>query len=121
MNDQVQGALRLDVVLTDGVARASELHPAFQDFEALLRTSRGEGTEAPPSLNAEIIDYVIPYVSDASIFHGGKFTALLKDISGRVGDDLFGQEMSGKIRAVLDEELNRYWAIQEQRHEGARW
>ncbi|GGE36055.1 hypothetical protein GCM10007276_11900 [Agaricicola taiwanensis] len=121
MNDQVLGPLRLDVVLSDAIARSSELHPAFQEFEALLRTSRGEASEVPQSLKAEIVDYVMPRVSDASIFHGGKFTSLLKDISEGVDDSLFGEEMSAKIRGVINEELNRYWAIQDQRHEGARW
>lgn len=121
MNDQAIEPLRLDVVLTDSVARSSELHPIFQEFEALLRTSRGDGSVIPKSLATEIVNYVMPVVSDAGIFHGGRLTSLLKGIASEVDVDFFGEEMGVKIRSVIDEEIERYWAIQDRRQEGARW
>jgi hypothetical protein len=120
MNDRTIEPRRLDVVLAETLP--DQVVPAYiQEFEALLKARRGGASRMPSaSLEGELVDFVMPRITDASIFQGRRFTALLGDLKTRLPAILSGDPMQLEVDEVIEEELARYWAIQDRRHKGSR-
>ncbi len=119
MNDRTIEPQRLDVVLADSVLQSGDIPAYIQEFEALLRTRRrGLFRGFSPSLHDVIVDTVMPRISDPSIFQGSRFTMILeglaRDLAPLMGDDSSVPE----IRSIVQEELVRYWAVQDRRRQG---
>lgn len=90
---------------------------ALAEFEALL--SRSESTSQYSSIEARLLDYIMPLVKDGSIFQENNTIRLLEYLR----DEIIPQwtespEMTRLARRVIDDEITRYSELRERRQAG---
>jgi hypothetical protein len=109
---------KLDLVLQrlreKGDAPALE---ALEEFEALL--SRSGSASRYSSIEAQLIDYIMPLVKDGSIFQENNTIRLLEYLR----DEIIPQwtespEMTRLATRVIDDEITRYSELRERRQAG---
>ncbi|MGF1619754.1 MAG: hypothetical protein ACFCUR_03995 [Rhodomicrobiaceae bacterium] len=85
-----------------------------EEFEALLNGPR----PAQGSIEAELMDYLMPRVTDSSVFQESRAIQLLKGLREII---LAWRESPEKINEILravDDEINRYQDLLEKRNSG---
>lgn len=109
---------RLDIVLQK-LREKGESTPldGAQEFEALL--NRPGGTAAHGSIEAQLVDYIMPLISDGSIFQEHRTIRLLEHLR----DDIIpgwneSPEMTDLATRVINDEINRYSDLRERRQSG---
>jgi hypothetical protein len=91
---------------------------ALTEFEALLSQS-SEGTSNHSSIEARLVDYIMPLVKDGSIFQENNTIRLLEYLR----DEIIPQwtespEMTRLATRVINDEITRYSELRERRQAG---
>jgi hypothetical protein len=109
---------RLDIVLQKLRDRGDASSPErLEEFEALLSVA----DRASPfgSIEAQLIDYIMPLIKDGNIFQENYTIRLLEHLR----DVIFPQwtespEMTKLATRVIDDEITRYTELRERRQAG---
>lgn len=116
-NPKIEGE-RLDIVLQKlrdrGEAAALE---NVKEFESLLKPSVARA--APPSkIEAQLLDFLMPIITDSSIFQEGRTIGLLEHLRDNLLPQWNGApEMTELASRMIDDEIDRYRFLRERRQE----
>ena len=104
---RAQAGERLDAVLKAASQAGEPI--AVADAEAYIEDLLGtSGDSAEPTLEAQVVDFVMPRISEPSIFRGGRSLVLLeflRDAVLPVLDD--NEELRELALKVIDDEISR--------------
>ena len=109
---------RLDVVLQKLREKGEALSlDATEEFEALLNNAGRAAANS--SIEAQLINYVMPLIKDGSIFQENQTIRLLEHLR----NDVLPQwtespEMTRLATRVIDDEISRYNDLRERRQAG---
>ncbi len=109
---------RLDVVLQKLRDKGETLPlEGAEEFEALLNRS---GRSTPyGSIEAQLIDYIMPLIKDSSIFQENHTIGLLEHLRNNILPQWTeNPEMTKLAARVIDDEISRYRDLRERRQGG---
>lgn len=120
MTSRIEGQ-RLDVVLQR--LRETDAPNAVTELEQLLPPTRKKETGARPAANrsaeAQLVDYIMPLISDPSIFQDHNSIMLLEHLRDEVLPGLHDDpELTELAIRVIDDEVARHQLVRERRMSG---